>query len=158
MALLSAGFLSGCVTFGAVATGGVDVSHGRVYTGETHKLARVDTAEGAGGGGPSWDDYARLQDALLREQENVRQAELQLADSRGVIETLRERVVCLESGYGASRRYTVQKGESLWMIAERELGDPYKWLQIYHANLQKIENPDLLYPGQILLIPQEEQK
>jgi len=46
----------------------------------------------------------------------------------------------------------------LWIIAERELGNPYKWLEIYHANLQKIENPNVIYPGQVLLIPEEVQQ
>ena len=51
--------------------------------------------------------------------------------------------------------HTVVKGENLWNIAgyKHIYGDPTKWPQIYRANRDKIENPDLIYPGQVLVIP-----
>ncbi|MEA3357148.1 MAG: LysM peptidoglycan-binding domain-containing protein, partial [Patescibacteria group bacterium] len=41
-------------------------------------------------------------------------------------------------------------GDSLWKISERVYGDPYRWVEIYEANIDKIENPDLIYSGQEL--------
>ncbi len=57
--------------------------------------------------------------------------------------------------------YFVKKrkpAESLWRIAGRPdvLGDPFKWRLIYEANRDKIKNPDLIYPGQNLVIPEKE--
>lgn len=44
--------------------------------------------------------------------------------------------------------YIVQKGDCLWSIAERELGDGMYWVRLYEANRDVIgENPDLLWVG-----------
>lgn len=55
----------------------------------------------------------------------------------------------------AARTYTVVSGDSLSKIAEREYGEASKWRQIYEANRDTIKNPDLIYPGQVLTIPEE---
>ena len=52
------------------------------------------------------------------------------------------------------KTYTVVKGDSLSKIAKREYGDPSKWRQIYEANKDVIDNPDLIEPGQDLIIPE----
>lgn len=49
--------------------------------------------------------------------------------------------------------YTVVKGDSLWKIAKEQLGSGYKWSEIYQANKAAIKNPDLIYVGQTLTIP-----
>jgi nucleoid-associated protein YgaU len=51
------------------------------------------------------------------------------------------------------RTITVQAGDSLSKIAKRELGDANKWHAIYEANRDKIKNPDLIHPGQVLTLP-----
>lgn len=52
------------------------------------------------------------------------------------------------------RTYTVVAGDSLSKIAKREYGDASKWHRIFEANRDKIQNPDLIHPGQVLNIPQ----
>lgn len=47
----------------------------------------------------------------------------------------------------------VRRGDSLWRIARRHLGKGKKWAKFYAANKEKIDNPDLIYPGQVLIIP-----
>jgi nucleoid-associated protein YgaU len=54
----------------------------------------------------------------------------------------------------AGRSYTVQKGDSLSKIAKREYGDAQQWRRIYEANRDLIQNPDLIYPGQVFRIPE----
>lgn len=49
--------------------------------------------------------------------------------------------------------YYVQPGQSLWLIAGEVLGDPYKWVTIYSMNFPLLEDPDLIYPGQVLIVP-----
>ena len=53
----------------------------------------------------------------------------------------------------STRTYTVVAGDSLSKIAKREYGDAQKWTVIYDANRDKISNPDLIHPGQVLTIP-----
>jgi nucleoid-associated protein YgaU len=55
---------------------------------------------------------------------------------------------------GTARSYTVVKGDSLSKIAKREYGDANKWRTIYEANRHLIKDPDLIYPGQLLTIPE----
>lgn len=49
--------------------------------------------------------------------------------------------------------YTVKSGDYLWLIAKAQYGDGSKWSAIYEANKDKISNPNLIYPGQVLTIP-----
>jgi nucleoid-associated protein YgaU len=49
--------------------------------------------------------------------------------------------------------YTVVRGDTLWAIASRYYGNGSEWRKIYEANKGKIENPDLIYPGQTFVIP-----
>lgn len=51
------------------------------------------------------------------------------------------------------KTYTVQGGDSLWKIAKKTLGDGSRWSEIYNLNTDKIGNPDLIYPGQVLTLP-----
>jgi nucleoid-associated protein YgaU len=52
------------------------------------------------------------------------------------------------------RTYTVKSGDSLSKIAKRLYGDERKWKAIHAANREQIPNPDLIHPGQTLIIPE----
>ena len=54
------------------------------------------------------------------------------------------------------QNYTVISGDSLWKIAKKVLGDGSRWYEIYTYNNNKSiigGNPNLIYPGQVLSIP-----
>lgn len=51
------------------------------------------------------------------------------------------------------RTYTVKKGDCLWNIAKKYYGKGSLYTKIYDANRDKIKNPNLIYPGQVLKIP-----
>lgn len=44
--------------------------------------------------------------------------------------------------------YTVKKGDNLWTICKKFLGNPMKYPEI--AKLNNIKNPHLIYPGQVI--------
>lgn len=50
-------------------------------------------------------------------------------------------------------RHTVSSGESLNKIAKHYYKDPMKYNAIFEANRDKLDNPDMIHPGQDLVIP-----
>jgi nucleoid-associated protein YgaU len=50
--------------------------------------------------------------------------------------------------------YEVKKGDSLSKISKAHYGDPMKYPQIFEANKPMLKDPNEIYPGQILRIPQ----
>ena len=50
--------------------------------------------------------------------------------------------------------HTVESGDSLWKIAEKHLGNGSKYPEIFEANKPMLTDPDKIYPGQVLRIPQ----
>ena len=52
-----------------------------------------------------------------------------------------------------NKTYTVRRGDCLWNIAKRFYGNGALYTRIYNANRGKIRNPNLIYPGQVFVIP-----
>lgn len=50
------------------------------------------------------------------------------------------------------KEYTVERGDTLWDITKGELQDPFLWPKVWNAN-PYINNPDKIYPDQIIKIP-----
>ncbi len=51
-------------------------------------------------------------------------------------------------------RYTVKQGDTLWQIAEQLLAEPWNWRGLWRQN-PSIDHPDLIYPGDVLLVSDE---
>jgi LysM repeat protein len=49
--------------------------------------------------------------------------------------------------------HTVKKGETLGKIAKHYYGKPMKYTIIFEANKDILKNPDVIHPGQELVIP-----
>ena len=51
--------------------------------------------------------------------------------------------------------YTVTSGDTLSRIAKRHYGKASKWRAIFEANRDQLEDPDRIFPGQVLKIPDD---
>ena len=54
---------------------------------------------------------------------------------------------------GGGTFHTVEKGDTLWAISKKALGDGNRYNEIFEANKPMLTHPDKIYPGQVLRIP-----
>jgi len=55
----------------------------------------------------------------------------------------------------STKEYIIQKNDSLWKVAEKELGSGHRWKYLYELNKDRIKNPNKLKVGQKIIIPIE---
>jgi nucleoid-associated protein YgaU len=51
------------------------------------------------------------------------------------------------------RDYTIKSGDTLSKIAKQYYGNANEWRRIYDANKSTITDPDKIFPGQKIIIP-----
>ena len=61
--------------------------------------------------------------------------------------------VAFANGAEGAETVTVEPGNSLWRIAHRHYGQGVAYTLIYRANHGDIRDPDLIYPGQVFVLP-----
>lgn len=49
----------------------------------------------------------------------------------------------------------ITRGDNLWQISRRSYGDGKRYTVIYDANRDQIRDPNLIYPGQIFVMPKD---
>jgi nucleoid-associated protein YgaU len=50
----------------------------------------------------------------------------------------------------------IRRGDNLWRIARRKYGRGIRYEAIFEANSDRIRDPDLIYPGQVFIIPKRD--
>ena len=70
------------------------------------------------------------------------------------IEKVDESLTVAQDDDSESEMYVVQKGDTLWAIATATYGDGNRYPEIFEANKPMLTDPDLIFPGQVLRIPQ----
>ena len=53
----------------------------------------------------------------------------------------------------SGKTYTVKSGDNLWKISKQFYGKGENYMKIYNANTDKLKDPNLIYVGQVLVIP-----
>ena len=131
LVLLALGMLSlaGC---GKKVTRQADVANGDYYTEEEFKNLSKDQR----------DSYCA----------QIAQAQSEINANQDEVMAVQEQIDYFES---LPANYSVVRGDCLWNISGQEAiyADPIKWPRIYRANRDQIENPNLIYPGQVFAVP-----
>jgi nucleoid-associated protein YgaU len=89
---------------------------------------------------PTEADKQRLWDEYNRIDPDMRSGDLVLNIQAGRL-----------GGFDGEESYTVAKGDTLSEIAGRY--DGVTWREIWEANRDQLDDPDLIHPGQVLKIP-----
>ena len=55
----------------------------------------------------------------------------------------------------STKEYIIKKNDSLWKIAEKEMGSGHRWKYLYEMNKDRIKNPKKLKAGTTIIIPVE---
>ncbi|MBK6979231.1 MAG: peptidoglycan-binding protein LysM [Cytophagaceae bacterium] len=85
-------------------------------------------------------------------QEDAEKIALAVGNVEGVVAVDNQIVVATPAP--EARYYTVVKGDSLSKIAKEMYGNAMKYPVIFEANKPMLKDPDLIYPGQVLRIPE----
>ncbi len=88
----------------------------------------------------------------VKSQEDAEKIALAVGNVEGVSAVDNQLVVDEPAPEG--KYYTVKSGDSLSKIAKEVYGDPMKYGIIFEANKPMLKDPDLIYPDQVLRIPQ----
>jgi nucleoid-associated protein YgaU len=57
------------------------------------------------------------------------------------------------AGEHAVSSKVVSRGDSLWRISRIKYGDGSRYALVYRANRDRIRDPNLIYPGQTIVLP-----
>lgn len=87
----------------------------------------------------------------VNSQSDMEKVILAVGNVKGVASVESKMVV--KSAEPASILYEVRSGDTLSKIAKAHYGDPMKYELIFKANQPLLKDPDKIYPGQVLRIP-----
>ena len=129
----------------------------RVRDASGNELARVSIHAGLGNGALG-NFYAELP---LGPVPGTAQGTLEVFEASSEDGTELHKVVVpitfgrtLVDPYGGFLQYAVESGDTLFGIARRFYGDGNLFPRIFEANRDQIHDPDLIFPGNVLRIPQ----
>lgn len=144
----------------------VDVSSGDYYSAEEFKnlsreqrdaycaelqaeLAQLESAKAG-----TEKEQADLQRQISSIESEIKQLQSKVDRAKGEVDGIKEQIDYFE---GLPKVHVVEDGEFLQKISgyERIYADPTKWPRIYRANKDKIEDPNLIFPGWELVIPRD---
>jgi len=106
--------------------------------------------------GAEQDRARELGERLAGAQTALAQMAAREAVQRAELEAARRR---LRAASQAGRlrafvlRYDILPGDTLWGLADRFYGQGHAWKRIHRANAERLRDPNLLRPGQTILIP-----
>jgi nucleoid-associated protein YgaU len=85
-------------------------------------------------------------------QSDLEKIVLSLGNIEGVASV--ESKMTVQNAAPQSLLYEIKSGDTLSKIAKAHYGDPMKYMVIFEANKPLLKDPDKIYPGQVIRIPE----
>jgi nucleoid-associated protein YgaU len=87
--------------------------------------------------------------------EALEKAVLMAGNAMGIQEVKADNMTITDGSQigGDDEFYIIEKGDTLWKIAEKAYGNGSKYTKIVEVNREVIKNADLIFPGQKIRIP-----
>ena len=123
-----------------------DTQVGEMLNSQVHNLGLQ-----ADGLQVQFDDGVAKILGTVRSQEAREKIILAVGNTQGVSQV--DDRLKVETPEPEAQMYTVKKGDSLSKIAKQFYGDAMKYPVIFEANTPMLKDPDKIYPGQKLRIP-----
>ncbi|APG60696.1 peptidoglycan-binding protein LysM [Christiangramia salexigens] len=101
------------------------------------------------------DDMAVISGTAL-DQSNREKIILLVGNSQGIAQV--DDRMDVENKEPEAVFHTVERGDSLSKISKAHYGDPNQYPLIFEANKPMLDDPDKIYPGQVLRIPPLDKK
>jgi len=100
-----------------------------------------------------FDDGTAFIDGEAADAATKERVILAVGNAEGVAKVDESLTLAQDDG-SESEMYVVEKGDTLWAIATATYGDGSRYPEIFEANKPMLTDPDLIFPGQVLRIPQ----
>jgi len=100
-----------------------------------------------------FDDGTAYIDGTAPDNASKERLILAIGNAQGVGRVDEDIEVAEDDGNDASL-YVVKSGDTLSGISKEVYGDPMRYPEIFEANKPMLKDPDLIFPGQVLRIPQ----
>ena len=100
-----------------------------------------------------FDDGTAFIDGETADQATKERVILAVGNAQGVGKVDESLTVAADDGTDAEL-YVVKSGDTLWAIAQEAYGDGNRYPEVFEANKPMLTDPDLIFPGQVLRIPQ----
>ncbi|RMG19518.1 MAG: peptidoglycan-binding protein LysM [Bacteroidetes bacterium] len=101
------------------------------------------------------DDEIAILSGVAKSQEGKEKLILAVGNIEGIAQV--DDRMTVEEPKPEAQFYTVARGDSLSKIAKKFYGNAMKYPVIFEANKPMLKDPNLIYPGQVLRIPPQEE-
>ncbi|MCL2652719.1 MAG: LysM peptidoglycan-binding domain-containing protein [Propionibacteriaceae bacterium] len=124
-------------------------------------------AEQFAGGGENWRVIAQANDTVVLDPGveltpgtmlMVPQISMVTPQSEPSVTLIRATMPTKDDGGAGAETVAVHSGDTLWSLSEANLGDGSRWPELYDANQAIIADPNVIYPGQALVLPSSDSK
>lgn len=87
------------------------------------------------------------------DDDGVQQGTAQTGQAAQAAATANQAQAARQPAPAKMRTHTVESGDTLSKIAKETLGDANAYMKIFNLNTPMLKDPDDIYPGQVLILP-----